>query len=101
MSARHTTMATTLDEAVSTTRFRVHERPHIVVHADACGDCPTRACTYVCPAGLFVLLGDGRILFNYEHCFECGTCYVACDKPDGAIEWSYPAGGHGVAFTNS
>lgn len=91
----------TLEEALETVQFRVHERAHIVVHTDKCEGCPTRACVYVCPAGLFVPLDDGRILFNYEHCFECGTCYVACDRPGSAIEWSYPAGGFGVALTNS
>ena len=31
---------------------------------------------------------DGGILFNYEQCFECGTCYLVCNK-EGAISWSY------------
>ena len=91
----------TMDERLDTVRFRVSDRPHIVVHAERCVDCPTRACVYVCPARLFVPLADGGILFNYEHCFECGTCYVACDQPHGAIEWSYPDGGFGVALRNS
>jgi ferredoxin like protein len=50
-----------------------------------------------CPAGLFVPTADGGILFNYEQCFECGTCYLACDTA-GAITWTYPDGGHGVVF---
>ena len=29
-----------------------------------------------------------RILFNYEQCFECGTCYLVCNT--GAITWTYP-----------
>ena len=40
---------------------------------------------------------DGGILFNYEECFECGTCYMVCDS-EGAITWTYPDGGHGVVF---
>ena len=31
------------------------------------------------------------MLFNYEQCFECGTCYIACNQ-EGAILWSYPDG---------
>ena len=43
---------------------------------------------------------DGGILFNYEQCFECGTCYLVCNR-EGAIAWSYPEGGHGVVFRRS
>ena len=43
---------------------------------------------------------DGGILFNYEQCFECGTCYLVCNK-EGAITWTYPEGGHGVVFRRS
>ena len=43
---------------------------------------------------------DGGILFNYEQCFECGTCYLVCNEA-GAITWTYPDGGHGVAFRRS
>ena len=90
-------MVTTLEERMRTVRFRVDDRPHILVNAGICKDCSVRACVYVCPANLFVPLDDGGILFNYEACFECGTCYIACDK-EGAIQWSYPRGGYGVTF---
>jgi ferredoxin like protein len=50
-----------------------------------------------CPANLFVPTSDGGILFNYENCFECGTCYMVCNK-EGAISWSYPEGGFGIVF---
>ena len=43
---------------------------------------------------------DGGILFNYEQCFECGTCYLVCNT-EGAITWTYPEGGHGVVFHRS
>ena len=43
---------------------------------------------------------DGGILFNYEQCFECGTCYMVCNT-EGAITWTYPDGGHGVVFRRS
>jgi ferredoxin like protein len=86
-----------LEEKLATVRFRVHHEPHIRVHTEVCEDCSVRACVYVCPAGLFTPLSDGGMLFNYEACFECGTCYVACDK-EGAIEWDYPQGGFGVTF---
>jgi len=54
----------------------------------------------VCPADLFVPLDDGSVLFNYEQCFECGSCYFVCTE-EGAIEWNYPRGGYGVTFRES
>lgn len=91
---------TTHDEKMHTVRFQVHDKPHIVVNAEKCEDCAVRPCVYVCPANLFVPLDDGGILFNYEQCLECGTCYVACPE-EGAIQWSYPSGGFGVTFRES
>jgi len=91
---------TTLADKMRTVQFNVDDRPHIVVHAEVCRGCAVQACVYVCPANLFVPLNDGGILFNYEECFECGTCYVACNE-EGAIEWSYPRGGFGVTFRES
>jgi len=86
-----------VDERLANTRFRVDNKPHIQVDNAVCKECSTQACVYVCPANLFTPLSDGTILFNYEQCFECGTCYVACNR-EGAITWTYPRGGFGVSF---
>ncbi|MCU1504896.1 MAG: hypothetical protein JWM12_4250 [Ilumatobacteraceae bacterium] len=85
------------EDRMSTVEFRVHERAHIVVDGAKCADCSTRACVVACPANLFVPTSDGGIVFNYEQCFECGTCYMVCNE-EGAISWSYPEGGFGVVF---
>ena len=80
------------------TEFRVDpDRAHITVDSDICRDCSVRGCLIACPAQLFVLTSEGGILFNYEQCFECGTCYMVCNT-EGAITWEYPEGGHGVVF---
>ena len=50
-----------------------------------------------CPANLFVPTTDGGILFNYEQCFECGTCYLVCNTR-APSRGRYPDGGHGVVF---
>ena len=65
--------------------------------SDVCRSCTTQACVTACPANLFAPTADGGILFNYEECFECGTCYMVCNR-EGAITWTYPDGGHGVVF---
>ena len=88
------------EEKMRTAHFRPDTTPHIVVDQEICGECTLRSCVWVCPANLFVPLADGSILFNYEQCFECGACYVACNR-EGAISWSYPAGGYGVTFRES
>ncbi len=85
------------DDRMATVDFRVGERAHIVVDSDVCRSCTTRGCVTACPAILFAPTSDGGILFNYEECFECGTCYMVCDH-DGAITGTYPDGGSGVVF---
>jgi ferredoxin like protein len=85
------------EDRMETVEFRVAERAHITVDGDACQGCTTQACVTACPSNLFVPRADGGILFNYEQCVECGTCYLVCNT-EGAISWSYPEGGHGVVF---
>ena len=87
------------EERMDGVEFRVSERPHITVDSEVCRSCTTKACVHACPAKLFVPTGEGGILFNYEQCFECGTCYQVCDEA-GAITWTYPDGGDGVVFRN-
>jgi ferredoxin like protein len=88
------------EDRMATVQFRIDDKPHIVVDGAACEGCSTRACITACPANLFVPTSDGGIVFNYEQCFECGTCYLVCNV-EGAIRWSYPEGGFGVVFRMS
>ena len=88
------------EDRMATTEFRVSPRAHITVDGDHCRGCTTKACVVACPARLFVPTADGGILFNYEQCFECGTCYLVCNEK-GAITWTYPDGGSGVAYRRS
>jgi len=88
------------EDRMATVEFRIGTRAHITVDGDACRGCTTKACVTACPANLFVPTSDGGILFNYEQCFECGTCYLVCNV-EGAIDWTYPDGGHGVVFHRS
>ena len=64
---------------MATVDFRVGDRAHITVDSDVCRSCTTKACVTACPANLFAPTADGGILFNYEECFECGTCYMVCN----------------------
>lgn len=98
MSARKQVWSdVTFIDTMATAEFRVHPTAHIVVDGAICAECTTRECVVACPANLFVPTTDGGIVFNYEQCFECGTCYLVCNQ-QGAITWNYPPGGHGVVF---
>ena len=88
---------TSFEDLMATVDFRVGSRAHIVVDSDVCRSCTTKACVTACPANLFAPTADGGVLFNYEECFECGTCYMVCNH-EGALTWTYPDGGHGVEF---
>ncbi|WP_017593152.1 MULTISPECIES: ferredoxin family protein [Nocardiopsis] len=86
-----------LADRMATVDFDVGARPHITVDTRVCRSCTTKPCVTACPADLFSPTADGGVLFNYEHCFECGTCYLVCNEA-GAISWGYPDGGRGVVF---
>jgi ferredoxin like protein len=88
------------EDRMATVHFRVAAEAHIVVDNEVCRHCSTRECVHACPANLFVPRDDGGVLFNYEQCFECGTCYMVCNQ-EGAITWHYPEGGHGVVYRQS
>ena len=88
------------EDRMATVDFDVAPDAHITVDGDLCRGCTTRECVTACPANLFVPTSDGGILFNYEQCFECGTCYLVCNTA-GAITWRYPTGGRGVVFRRS
>ncbi len=88
------------EDRMATIDFRVAPTAHITVDTDVCRSCTTKACVTACPAGLFVPTSDGGVLFNYEQCFECGTCYLVCNA-EGALTWTYPEGGAGVAYRRS
>jgi ferredoxin like protein len=87
-------------DRMATAHFVVSPNAHIIVDGRKCADCSVRGCVVACPANLFVPTADGGIVFNYEQCFECGTCYLVCNE-EGAITWGYPEGGHGVVFHHS
>ncbi|MBX5467387.1 MAG: 4Fe-4S dicluster domain-containing protein [Firmicutes bacterium] len=85
-------------DRLETVKFRVDSEPHIRVDTTRCQGCELKPCLWVCPAQLFTLSGE-EVLFSYEGCLECGTCYVACGLK--AISWQYPRGGYGVMFRDA
>lgn len=70
--------------------------PHLIVDNAICKTCPGQWCLHVCPSQRYTRDADGLIHVDYEGCFECGTCRVACLP--GGVYWKYPIGGHGVCY---
>ncbi|ACV64942.1 4Fe-4S ferredoxin iron-sulfur binding domain protein [Desulfofarcimen acetoxidans DSM 771] len=87
-----------VQEKLNRLRFKIDKNSHISIDKSKCVKCQSRACLFLCPAGLFLLL-EAELFHNHEGCLECGTCYISCEQK--AINWNYPRGGFGVCFRQS
>ncbi len=77
-------------------RYILAGESHIKVDYEKCRKCPHRACLTACPAQCYLPHEEQGVVFNYENCLECGTCYVICDQK--ALQWEYPKGGCGINY---
>jgi ferredoxin like protein len=77
-------------------RYSRDRESHIRINTEKCRSCPHRACLTACPAQCYLPHPENTVIFNYQACLECGTCYLICDQ--GALQWNYPRGGCGVSF---
>jgi ferredoxin like protein len=68
-----------------------------IIDRDVCLRCVRQQCINCCPATCYTPQEDGRVLFSYEGCVECGTCRIVCHEFDN-IEWTYPRGGFGIQY---
>ena len=75
-------------------RSRAHIR---IIDSDTCLKCVRQQCINCCPATCYTPQEDGRVLFSYEGCVECGTCRIVCNEFEN-IEWTYPRGGFGIQY---
>ena len=55
------------------------------------------SCNGTCPVYELYVFDDGRVIFSYEGCVECGTCRIVCNEFRN-IEWTYPRGGYGIQY---
>jgi len=86
-----------LDKLYRTTFKTNFGDPHLGVDNDICKTCAGNWCLYCCPSQRFTKDAEGLIHVDYEGCFECGTCFVAC-LPKGLVLWKQPLGGFGVSY---
>lgn len=84
-----------IEDRLAKTRFNIDTEPHIRVDTGICADCTGQECLYVCPVQNYTL-EDGKLVFAWQGCLECGACRIACTR--SAITWDYPRGGFGVSW---
>jgi len=88
-----------IEQKLALNKFVVDEsNPHIILRQERMDDAAMKALTVVCPAGLYSLGGDGKLVFEVAGCLECGACRVVCAHLPGALEWSHPRPSFGVQF---
>jgi len=87
----------TMEDKLARTKFVANEKdPHLIVDNDICRACPGQWCLTVCPSQRYSKDAEGIIHVDFEGCFECGTCLIACLP--GGVYWKYPLGGFGVCY---
>jgi ferredoxin like protein len=84
-----------IEDKLAVNKYDIDRDIHIKIREDICEACDGHYCLYACPAECF-RLEEGRIIFSYEGCLECGSCRIACDR--GAIDWILPRPGFGICY---
>ncbi len=87
-----------IDEKIAAVKFFVDEEwAHLKIKDEkVCLNCVKKPCLNFCPAGVYRLTEEGKILVSYQACLECGSCRVGCSYFN--IIWNYPRGGFGVNY---
>lgn len=88
-----------IQDKLATIKYNCDNKSHLFVDLDKCKKCKDKICTKICPAQVYEADEYGETTVQYENCLECGACRVAC--PKNAIDWNYPASGHGVIYKNN
>ena len=88
-----------VEEKRQTTHIASDSDSHLVVCDQlVCRRCILRPCVNVCPGGVYHYSEAEALSVAYENCLECGTCRIVCEFEN--IDWSYPSGGFGVAYSH-
>lgn len=84
-----------IEDKLSVNKYDIDRESHVRINEEACQSCADRRCTWVCPAGCFSMV-EGKLMFSFEGCLECGSCRIACEK--GAVDWTLPRPGLGICY---
>ena len=86
-----------LEQKLFTVKYCADVCSHLKPVPECCKVCVTKACTVVCPAGVYEWNEDEqKLIVNFENCLECGACRIACERK--CMGWEYPKGTKGVTF---
>lgn len=92
-------MTMSIQDKLALNKFVVDEQnPHIVMDESRLDSQTRQALLVSCPAGLYTLNNEGRLMFDYAGCLECGTCRVVAAACPGALTWEYPRPTMGVFY---
>ncbi|MFN4196651.1 MAG: ferredoxin family protein [Caldimicrobium sp.] len=91
-------MEVNIDEKIGSVKFYIDEKySHLKIKdTKICERCEKKPCLNFCPAGVYRLEDENKILISYQACLECGSCRVGC--PFFNIIWNYPRSGFGVNY---
>lgn len=85
----------TLADKLFLDRFKTDtSESHLKIDPERCKPCKERDCINICPADVYKLDENEKIIIGYEACLECGTCRICCDF----IDWKNPKGGYGICY---
>ena len=88
-----------VEDKLALNKFVVDEQhPHISLDEHKLSKKTLQALLVGCPAGLYTLNSEGRLVFEYAGCLECGTCRVLCAADKDAMKWEYPRSTKGVFY---
>jgi len=76
--------------------FKPGHQPHIRIKPGVEMDARLRKAVAVCPAGLYSVDEEGKVVLDIDGCLECGTCRIACGPE--LLEWYYPEAAIGFLF---
>jgi len=86
-----------VDEKLSLNKYEVDEaNAHIILKEDI-DNAEFDKLVLACPAALYKRDEDGRKVFDYAGCLECGTCRVLCGETI-LEKWSFPGPTMGVEY---
>ncbi len=90
-----------VDDKLGLDKFHVDEtNSHIDADQDYADPDEIRKLLLGCPAHLYEVTPEGKFIFSYEGCLECGTCRVLSG---GKVvrSWNHPEGGLGIEYRMS
>lgn len=87
-----------VEDKLAANKFKPdEEHSHIQVDKLCSDSAAVEDVIKVCPAGLYKYDPNGKLVFDYLGCLECGTCRIL-SLGKVVKDWNYPIGTLGVEY---